>query len=93
MIWGLSLYVVRKHAAEAQALCSPEFLTPEELAERIAADLREMGFAARVVATDWDAPDPSPNVPGAAVAVEKALVSAVGVEPARNNGSDPSSPV
>ena len=69
MIWALSLYVVRKHATEAQVLCPLEALTPEQFAERIAADLRELGFVTQVMTTDPTALDPSPNDPSRAAAV------------------------
>jgi hypothetical protein len=92
MIWALSLYVVRKHAAEAQALCALEALTPEQFAERIAADLRELGFVTQVVATDGPAPDSSPDDAGRAAAVQEALAP-VGTSPcARDSGSGPSHP-
>lgn len=90
MIWALSLYVVRKHAAEAQLLCPLEALTPEQFAERIAADLRELGFVTQVVTTDRTALDPSPNDPGRAAAVQEALAPVSGSACGRDSGSGPS---
>ncbi len=87
MIWVLSLYVVRKHAAEAQAPFRLEFLTPEELAERIAADLREMGFVTRVVASGGANLDSSTDDAGEEAGVQEALATVSGTPCARDSRS------
>ncbi|MCL6432176.1 MAG: hypothetical protein K6V36_15175 [Anaerolineae bacterium] len=90
MIWGLSLYVVRKRAAEAQALCALEALTPEQFVERIAADLRELGFVTQVVASDGAGLDPTPDDVGPGATVQEALAPLGGTPCARDSGSGPS---
>lgn len=90
LIWCLSIHSVRTRAVEAEVLAALEVLPPEEFAERIARDLRELGFVARVVSRVEDGLDSTVEAPLEAEARQE-LGTPVAVVPGpRRNGSGPS---